>query len=139
MQRRSKNYAVSHETQTADEKWAFIIRNSSRTFSPPTDVMELADKILVVVEIAGMRSSDLDITLLERHLVISGVRERARHPSPAYHQVEIAYGEFRVELDLPWAVDREAVSAVYEAGFLQIELPRKSVRAIRIVEINNVE
>ena len=139
MQRRSKNYSVIHEEQPADDKWAVLVRHSNRSFSPPTDVIQLEDKLLVVIELAGMRSSDLDITLLERHLVISGLRKRPQHPNPAYHQVEIAYGEFRIEVMLPWAINRDAVSATYEAGLLQIELPRKPARTIRIVDTNEAE
>jgi len=137
MQRKAKVYGVS--TQPADDKWAYTVRHSNRSFSPPTDVIELADKLLVVVEVAGMRSSDLDITLLERQLVISGRRERSQHVNSAYHQVEIVYGEFQIEVALPFAIDREAVSATYETGILQIELPRKSAKPIRIVEINGAE
>jgi HSP20 family protein len=139
MQRRSKNYGISDEVQPAEDKWAVLVRHSNRTFSPPTDVIELADKLLVVIEIAGVRSSDLDITLLERHLVIRGLRKRSQHPNPAYHQVEIAYGEFRIEVMLPWTVNRDSVSATYESGFLQIELPRKPARNIRIVDNNEAE
>jgi HSP20 family protein len=139
MQRRSRNYGVSHEMQPLEDRWTVLIRHMNRAFSPPTDVIELADKMVIVVEIAGMRSSDLEITLLERHLVISGMRERPQYPNPAYHQVEIAYGEFRIDVTLPWAVNREAVSATYEAGFLQIALPRKTVKTIRIEETNGAD
>jgi len=139
MQRRAKSYSVSHEVKPVEDKWAILVRHSNRSFSPPTDVIELADKLLVIIELAGIRSSDLDITLLERHLVISGRRERPKHPNPAYHQVEIAHGEFRIEVMLPWAVNRETVSATYEAGFLQIELPHKPVRTIRIVDTHEAE
>jgi HSP20 family protein len=133
MQRRSKNHVVWQETQPRDETWTFMIRHSNRSFSPPTDVIELDDRMLVIVEIAGVRSSELNITLWERHLVISGRRERPQHTNAAYHQVEIGYGEFQIDLALPWAVKRDEVSATYEAGFLQIELPRKAARAIPIV------
>lgn len=136
MARRSTNQGISSEAQPAENRWALTIRHANRSFNPPTDVIELPDRIIVMVEVAGMRAHDLDITLLERHLVISGKRERPQHVNPAYHQVEIGYGEFRIEFDLPWALEREAVNATYEAGFLQVELPRKSPQTIRIVEVN---
>ncbi len=109
---------------------------AARAFTPPADVIELADKVLVVVEIAGMRTADLRITLTERRLMINGVREKPRHAQAAYHQVEIGFGEFRLEIDLPGSVDRDAVSATYEAGFLEISLPRKAARTVRVVEVN---
>lgn len=111
-----------------------MIRQTNRFFTPPTDVIELPDKIVVVVEIAGVRSSDFNLTLLERGLVISGKRERPQHSNPAYHQVEIGFGEFRIVVDLPWSVERDAVNASYESGFLQVELPRKAARTIPVVD-----
>lgn len=101
----------------------YVVWHSNRLFVPPTDVIELADKILVIVEIAGMRPNDFNISLLNRQLVISGTRERPALPNAAYHQVEIGYGEFRVEVQLPHLVDRENINATYQDGFLQVELP----------------
>ena len=130
MQRKSKSYSIAYEM--ADKRQSLMSRQPS--FTPPTDVIELPDKIMVVMEVAGMRSSDLNITLVERHLIITGKRERPQQQlNPAYHQVEIGFGEFRVEIDLPWAADRDTVSATYEAGFLEVELPRKPTKPIRIV------
>lgn len=139
MQRKRQEQEPLYEVQPPEKQWVFMIRHSNRTFNPPTDVIELTDKVLVIVEIAGMRAADLNITLLEHLLVISGQRERPQHPSPAYHQVEIGYGEFRIEVALPWHVNREAVTASYEAGFLQVELPRTSPRQIRVVEVSDGE
>jgi len=117
----------------------YITRHTYRPFNPPTDVMELADKIVVLVEIAGIRTEELKITLMNQQLVISGVRERPQHTTPAYHQVEIFFGEFRVDVALPWPVDSEAVSANYDDGFLKVELPRKAATHIPIVDLNNAE
>lgn len=130
--------SILSEDQTLNEKWVTMIR-STRPFTPPTDVIELVDKILVVVEIAGMQTDHLNITLNDRRLSISGAREKPQHHNPAYHQVEIGFGDFRVELELPWSVERDTVSATYEAGFLEVELPRKSPRTIRVADASSDE
>lgn len=109
---------------------------STRTHRPPTDVIELADKILVLVEIAGMQTHDLNISMHDRRLTISGNRRKPEHHQAAYHQLEIGFGEFKVELDLPWTIDRDTVTATYEAGLLAIELPRKASRTIPIVDVS---
>jgi HSP20 family protein len=140
MQRKRKDYDLTRLSQPGDERWYLLIRQSSNhPFRPPTDVIELSDRLVVLVEIAGVRTNDLSITLLERHLVITGLRDMPQFENPAYHQVEIGFGEFRIEVTLPWPVNRDEVSASYEAGFLQIELPRKAARQIPIVDVNNVE
>ena len=104
----------------------YVVWRSNRHFVPPTDVIELEDRILVIVEIAGMRANDFTVSLLNRQLVISGTRERPSVPNAAYHQVEIGYGEFRVELQLPHLVERDEVNATYRDGFLQVELPLRT-------------
>ncbi|MBZ0290483.1 MAG: Hsp20/alpha crystallin family protein [Anaerolineae bacterium] len=117
----------------------YLTRHAYRPFNPPTDVIELADKIVVLVEIAGIRTEELKITLSNQQLVITGLRERPQHTAPAYHQVEIFFGEFRVDVALPWPVDSESVSASYDDGFLKVELPRKAVTHIPIVDMNTTE
>ena len=137
MQRKGRTSLLT-EGQISNERWAMMIR-STRPFTPPTDVIELSDKILVLVEIAGMQTDHLNITLNNRRLSISGTREKPQHPNPAYHQVEIGFGDFRVELDLPWTVERDAVSATYEAGFLEVELPRKAALTIQVTDLSSDE
>lgn len=118
----------------------YVIARPTRPFVPPTDVIELADRLVVIVEIAGMRANDFNITLQQRRLIISGIRERPTlQDNPAYHQLEIGYGEFRLELAIPWPIDREAISAAYHDGFLQIDLPRQAATQVRIVDLEQEE
>lgn len=121
------------ERPQLERQWLeFNARRPTRQFIPPTDVIEFADRIQVVVEIAALRPADLNITLLADRLVISGTRERPPLQNAAYHQVEIGYGEFRVEVLLQWQVERDAVSATYRDGLLEIELPRQPESQITV-------
>ncbi|MCC6614442.1 MAG: Hsp20/alpha crystallin family protein [Anaerolineae bacterium] len=126
---------------TGGQSWrveSYVVwRGSNRRFSPPTDVIELPDKLLVVVEIAGMRAGDFNVVLLEGRIAITGVRERPSREHAAFHQVEIGYGEFRIEVSLPWSIDRDQVSANYRDGFLQVELPRLAQVQIRVEQPND--
>jgi HSP20 family protein len=124
-----------------DRRWVvqgYMVWRPNSRFTPPTDVIELADRMIVLVEIAGMRASDFNVALFNHRLIITGTRERPSIQG-AYHQVEIGYGEFRVELMLPWQVEQDEVSASYREGFLQVELPRRPERAIRVVDVTTVE
>lgn len=112
---------------------------NKRQFVPPTDVIELVDQIRVVVEIAGMMKDDFNIVLEKRHLMISGTRQRSGSNAAAYHQVEIGYGTFRVDLELPWEAERDAVTANYEQGFLTIDLPRQARRSVAVVDLDAQE
>lgn len=114
----------------------YTVWRSARQFTPPTDVIEFADKVLVLVEIASLHPSDLNITLLDDRLVIAGTRERPPLPNAAYHRVEIGYGEFRVEVTLHWSIQRDAVTAAYRDGLLEIELPRQPESQITVKDGN---
>jgi HSP20 family molecular chaperone IbpA len=130
------------ERQSADRRWVvqgYMVFRPNSQFTPPTDVVEFDDKVLVRIEIAGMKASDFSVSLTTNQLIVSGTRERPSFPGGAYHQVEIGYGDFRVEVGLPWPVDEDDVSAAYREGFLQIELPRRAERAIRIIDVNTAE
>ena len=105
------------------------LNTRSHLWRPPTDVYEIENAIKVRVEIAGMDESNLSIILKGRNLIVSGARldivERR-----AYHQMEIRFGEFCTEVDLPSSVDAEKVEAVYQNGFLQITLPKVAPKKV---------
>ncbi|MFQ6058615.1 MAG: Hsp20/alpha crystallin family protein [Anaerolineae bacterium] len=98
---------------------------------PPTDVYETETCVEVRVEVAGMREEDFRISLADRTLIIAGRRE---DPSAkrVYQQMEIAWGEFRTEVYLPWFVDEDNVEASYKDGFLIIVLPKAEAHKRRI-------
>jgi HSP20 family protein len=98
---------------------------------PPTDVYETDDLLVVRVEIAGMREEDFIISLTDRLLSIRGMRQEAPERR-AYYQMEIYFGEFHSEVELPCAVVPEKVKAEYEDGFLRLELPKELPLRIRI-------
>jgi hypothetical protein len=84
------------------------------------------------MELAGMREEDIEVTLYEDALVVTGRRDEDpdHGDTTFYHEAQIRYGTFRAEVLLPTAVDRDHVEARYENGFLRISLP-KMVRAER--------
>lgn len=98
---------------------------------PPTDVYETEDNIIVRVEIAGMQDEGFAIELSGRHLLIRGLRQD-QPERRAYHQMEIRFGEFAIELALPSPVDSNQVEAEYADGFLRVILPKAHPRHIPI-------
>jgi len=104
-----------------------------RAWRPLTDVYETDDDIVVRVEIAGMREEDFFIELNGRLLSIRGTRQDQTERR-AYHQMEIRFGEFNLELELPHTIETEHVQAIYSDGFLRVVLPKAQPRHIPIVE-----
>jgi HSP20 family protein len=109
--RQGQHHAVAHQTV----QWR-----------PAADIHETTDAILVKMELAGMREEDIEVTLYEDALVVSGRREDdvARDSEVYFHEAQIRYGPFRAEILLPGPVERERVEARYENGFLHVMLPK---------------
>jgi len=114
----------------------WVVVRHAHAWRPPTDVYETDENVVVRVEVAGMKETDLSVSLVDRMLVITGVRH---DPSPkvAYHQMEIRYGDFRTEVFLHWAVEQENIVATYTDGFLQVTLPKVGARRVRVVPVND--
>lgn len=108
-----------------------LIVSRSRPWRPPTDVYEVENAIIVRVEIAGMRESDFALSLVERTLYIRGIRQDVNERR-AYYQMEIPYGEFSTEIELPYPIIVEEIEAIYRDGFLRIVLPKARPHQIKI-------
>ena len=109
--------------------WKITLRTPP--WHPPMDVYETEENLVVRMEIAGMRESDFNIELDGRLLWIRGTRTETNERR-AYHQMEIPFGEFSLEIELPVAVQVEKVTANYSEGFLRIILPKTQPAHVHI-------
>jgi HSP20 family protein len=124
----------SNETLTGNnevQRWRYQHRQG--VWRPLTDVYENEEAIVVRVEIGGMREEDFSILLEERRLLIQGNRSDAPERR-AFYQMEIPYGEFSTEIELPIPVAVEGVTAIYRDGFLKVVLPKARSHLIQIKE-----
>jgi len=91
---------------------------------PNTDVYATDSGLVVKVELAGMRSDHLEITVEGTHLRISGNRpDGCRAPKCNFLVMEINYGPFESVLELPAGYDLSQAKAAYLNGFLRIDVP----------------
>jgi HSP20 family protein len=103
------------------------ILQRSATWRPLADIRESAEMMTIKIELAGMREEDIEVTLYEDALVVSGERQDdpERSENLYYHEAQIRYGPFRVEVLILSPIDRDGIQARYENGFLWIDLPKK--------------
>ncbi|OPZ86876.1 MAG: Spore protein SP21 [bacterium ADurb.Bin429] len=102
---------------------AFVIYRER--WSPPSNVYDAGDSIRVLVEVAGISRDALDLRIEDNRLVLHGMRpEPCAPPKCNYQQMEIAFGEFELEVPLDVPVDAEATEAWYQDGFLHVVLPK---------------
>ena len=104
--------------------------NSGRTgqlftgWSPALDLYESGDHLVAVVELPGMRKEDIEISLHDGALTISGERKHESNNGETTQRSERYVGTFRRSIALPTRVDANKVSATYHDGILKVTLPK---------------
>jgi len=94
-------------------------------WAPPMDVYEDKDNLVVRAELPGMKKEDIEISLHQGSLVISGERKlESEDEDGDSSRSERFFGRFQRALELPKPVDATAVSASYKDGILTVTLPK---------------
>ncbi len=94
-------------------------------WQPNVDICENAEQVVVLVELAGVRRDDINISVDGLVLSVSGIRRDIMHGrKQRVYVLEINFGHFERLIPLPAPVDAESATATYEDGFLEIILPK---------------
>ena len=100
-------------------------RAMTTAWAPALDISERKDAYLVNVELPGLKSEDLDITMEDGLLTIKGERQFTSESSEQqFHRVERRYGAFRRSITLPAQVQADHIEATFDNGVLQIVVPK---------------
>ncbi len=101
------------------------VREGARAhWVPNTDVYSTDNGLVVKVELAGMRSEHLEITVEGNRLRICGTRpDGCRAAKCSFLVMEINYGPFESVLEVPAGYDLSQAKAAYLNGFLRIDVP----------------
>jgi HSP20 family protein len=93
-------------------------------WSPALDLYQNNGNVVAVVELPGMRKEDIEISLHDGTLTISGERRRETSNGEKTERTERYIGKFRRSITLPVRVDANRVSAKYQDGILTVTLPK---------------
>ena len=92
---------------------------------PSMDVYETEDKIVAKLELPGIDPNNVDVSVEDSTLTISGAREFSDEvKEESYHRVERRYGSFTRAIALPQTADTEKVNASFDKGVLMIEVAK---------------
>jgi HSP20 family protein len=97
-------------------------RGAARIWSPPMEAYASGGDLVLRFDLPGVTLDDVDITLEEHTLTISGVR-KAVDEEASHYVLEVPYGEFRRSVTLPEGGDAGSIKATYKDGVLEIVLP----------------
>ncbi len=100
------------------------------------DVYETAEKLIVKARTAGVNKSDLDVSISDGILTISGTLSSGDDTDAVqWHMQECYWGEFSRTLALPVQVKEDEVEAVLKDGVLTIGFTKVKQEQARKIEI----
>ncbi len=96
-----------------------------RSWAPAFEIRETEDRIAFEAELPGLSKKDIDISLQDGVLTVSGERkEREVTENETVHCSELRSGKFVRSFSLPSDVDEDKVEAKYSNGLLSITLTK---------------
>jgi HSP20 family protein len=112
------------------------------SFRPAADLYETSQGLVLRLDVAGATADDLSVALAGQELTVRG--RRLPPPRPGinrFHCQEMGFGVFERTFVIPISIDRQAVSARYLDGILEVVLPRKipETRHIPVTETTEGE
>jgi len=114
---------------------------SNRPWTPPVDIVETENELVLKADVPEVDLKDVDIRLENGTLTIKGERKFEKQENGAgYHRIERSYGAFARSFALPETVDPEKIQAGYKNGVLTITVPKKEIakpRSIKVEVSNN--
>jgi HSP20 family protein len=105
---------------------------------PDTDVIESENEIRVICELPGMKAEDVDLSLEDNVLTISGEKQLEREEggeSDTYHMSERRWGRFSRTFVLPREVEQDRIEANFGNGVLTVTIPKSEKARRRRIEI----
>ena len=105
-------------------------------WSPALDAFEDKDKYTACIEVPGLKKDDLNVTVHDGVLTISGERKTEKDVKEGtVHRTERYYGKFSRSVSLPSAVRADKVSAAYKDGVLTVEVPKAEEAKPKTIEV----
>ena len=106
-------------------------------WSPAFDVYEEKDNFIVKAELPGMKKEDINVSLHDGDLIISGERKsETRSEGTEIYRAERFFGKFQRSIPLPATVAASNVKAEYKDGVLTVTLPKSEEAKPRQIEVN---
>lgn len=100
---------------------------TSQAFAPQFEVKETNDSFVVRADVPGVEEKDVDISLHNGVLSVTGTRSsEQRNEGDAYYVHERQYGSFSRSFALPDTADAEKVDASLTSGVLTVTIGKRA-------------
>jgi HSP20 family protein len=105
---------------------------------PTLDIEETNDSLVARVDLPGMKSEDIDISVQGNTLTISGERKDVRENDDGkYYHYERRSGSFRRDIPLSSEVQADKIDAQYRDGVVTVTMPKSEQAKAKRIQVKN--
>jgi len=108
--------------------------NERRTW-PESNIYENQDEYILVAKVPGMESNDLELSLKDNSLTLSGERKKDTGSDASLHLEERFNGRFERRFMLNERIDSSKIEAETSNGLLIVKLPKSAESKPRKIAI----
>jgi HSP20 family protein len=109
---------------------------AEREIAPVLDLYTTPETVIAKVALPGVRPEDVDVTIGEELVTISGsYREEEKVEQAEYVRKELVRGTFTRSFALPAAVKSDAAKALFKDGLLTLTIPRSEAARPKHVKV----
>ena len=112
-------------------------RTQASAWVPNADVFARGKDLVIRMELAGVDREEIEITLHDNTLTVSGERESDLDDDVSFYVHERFYGAFRRSMTLPAGVDEGRISAYSDNGMLEITVEGGAAAESRRIRIGD--
>jgi HSP20 family protein len=115
----------------------FTPRSVAARVFPALNIWEQGDELFAEAELPGVKSENLDISVIGSQLTIKGQRQDTAEDRAAYHRRERGLGAFTRVVRLPFEINAARVQATLHDGILLITLPKAESAKPRKIQVSS--
>lgn len=109
---------------------------SRSSWQPAIDVYETADAVVALIDLPGVSQESIDLVVARNSLSIRGERHVGDDRGDrTYSCIEIPFGPFERTIEFSASVDPDGATASYNAGFLEVRMPKAQPAGPRRVSV----
>jgi HSP20 family protein len=124
---------VATRAQDKDPQSREETRSQERYITPPVDIYETAEGLVVKADLPGVSQEGLDVRVENSLLTIRGQAAHAAPGDPIYREYGLV--NFFRQFELNERVDQSKISADLKHGVLTLNLPKSEEAKPRKIEV----
>lgn len=108
-----------------------------RTFTPPTDIFETGETIVLVADMPGVNPDGVNVMLEKNVLTLEGNVDQANRKGRSLAYSEFEVYDYKRTFTLSAEIDRDNIKAQMKDGVLRLTLPKAPSAKARKIAVQN--